>query len=438
MKLRPFELGLVIFFGVAVVLAFILINTYDGGGKKDLALESLKSGVSIWGTVSADVFSTILRDLSSKQDGFNKVSYTYIPQVDFEQRFVNALADQNPPDLVFIPHEELAALRSRLQPFPYESFPLRDFLNTYIEGASVFALSDGIYAYPVTVDPLVMYWNKNILAENNFLFPPETWERVVGEVLPVTTVRDFSRVVTRPALAMGDFSNIKNAFPIMSLLLIQSGSTFVSETKQENRFLYTVNLDRSTSGGVPLTNSLTFFTNFSNTNSTSYTWNRSLGLDRDLFLQEKLALYFGFGSEGRELEAKNPNLSFDVAEVPQSEGVKNKRTYGVFYGFSVPKNARNKSGAYLVAQTLAKEEYSKVIASALNMAPVYKKSIQQGSNDIYGRVIYVSAINARGWLNPSLVKSNNIFREAVDNIGANRLAPAQTAMDISKKIQASY
>jgi len=439
MKLRPFELGLVIFFSVAIVITFILINSYKGGSKSDPTTSTLAAGVTVWGTVQTGVFADIFKELSGQQEGFKRVSYIYIPSEDFEQRFINSLADQTPPDLLLIPHELLATLRPRLQPIPYSSFPQRDFLNTYIDGASVFALSDGIYAYPLAVDPLVMYWNKNILSENNFLYAPTTWEEIINDVAPVTTVRDFNREVTRSTLAMGDFSNVKNAFPILSTLLIQSGSSFVSEKLTGSKFSYTLNLNNANvSGKTPLTDSLNFYTNFSNTNSTVYNWNRSLGLDYDLFLQEKLALYLGFGSEGRVLELKNPNLSFDIAEMPQGEGVKNKRTYGTFYGLAVTKNAKNRNGAFIVSQALARENYTKRIADSLNMASTFKKTVQQGSNDVYGRVIYSSAINARGWLNPRLEKSKDVFKEAVDDIGANRTTPANISSDVNKKLQTLY
>ena len=62
-------------------------------------------------------------------------------------------------------HEKLVEHRSRLQSIPYESFPERDFRNRYIDGASIFAMRDGVYAFPLMVDPLVMYWNRDIFSD---------------------------------------------------------------------------------------------------------------------------------------------------------------------------------------------------------------------------------------------------------------------------------
>lgn len=234
---------------------------------------------------------------------------------------------------------------------------------------------------------------------------------------------------------MGEYTNIKNSFPILSMLLIQSGSNLVGESGSQ----YRVNLNTSAgSTAAPLTTALTFFTSFSNVNNSLYGWNRSLSLDRDMFLREDLALYFGFGSEGRELEAKNPNLSFDIAEVPQGENVVNKRTYGNFYGLFVLKAAKNKSGAYTVMNTLGEQQFAKRIADANNLAPVYRTSLQMGSNDVYGRVIYSSAFNTRAWLNPDPDRVRGVFTQSIEDISSNRRNITSVAGDTVARLQQIY
>jgi len=433
MKLRPFELGLVIFFGVLILLAFVLINTHKPA-PKDGAV-NLGGQVTIWGTLPAGVFSSIISDLSNRDDAYRRVSYRYIAPENFDNVFINALADQNSPDLLLMSHEKLVTHRSRLQPIPFESFPVRDFRNLYLEGASVFTLNDGVYAFPVAVDPIVMYWNRDILSNNGFLVPPVTWEEIVSETAPALTVRDFNRNVQRSTIAMGEYSNVKNAFQVLSLLLLQAGSVMVTEDGRR----YRIRLNEAIGGGSqPLTSSLGFFTSFSNVNNSLYNWNRSLPLDRELFLRENLVFYFGFGSEARDLESKNPNLNFDIAEVPQGATATNKRTYGSFYGFFLPRAAKNKNGAIITMQTLSSQTYAKRISDANNLAPVYKQSIQQGSNDVYGRIIYSSAINARGWLNPDLNKAGEVIRTTLEDISSNRRGVSGAASDTNQRLQQTY
>ncbi len=433
MKLRPFELTLVIIFGALFITALILIRTYDPPADESVTVVGT---VSIWGTLPPSAINDLIKKISLKDKSYEMVTYSYFPPEKFDEAFLNTLADQNSPDLLLLPHDLLAKHRSRLQPLILESFPERDFRSTYIDGADIFVLSDGIYGYPVFVDPLVMFWNRDIFASNGLLTAPSTWEEIVADIVPTITNRDFNRTIKRSALAMGEYSNIKNAFPILSLLLLQGGSALVTE---ENK-IYSIRLNETLnrSGATPFTNAVTFFTNFSNTSNTLYSWNRSLPLDRDMFLSEDLAIYFGFASEGRDIETKNPNLSFDIAEVPQGAEASVKRTYGQFYSLMIPKAAKNKNGSFSVMQNLGSQENAKELASGYNMVPVYRSSIISGSNDIYGRIAYKSANYARGWLSPDKNRLDEILSRMIGDVNANRSDIYSATTDAMNRIQQIY
>ncbi len=105
MKLRPFELSLVVGFAILMFVALFLLKTYEP--TPDSEVVGLGSSVVIWGTLPADVFSSILTELGEKDDAYRAISYRYIPPEDFDTTFVNALADQTPPDLLFMSHEKL-------------------------------------------------------------------------------------------------------------------------------------------------------------------------------------------------------------------------------------------------------------------------------------------------------------------------------------------
>lgn len=416
MKLRPFELVLIVVFGTLFILALVLLRTYTPPADENTS--SIGAGVSIWGTLPADVFESVLGKNRETDKAFSGVTYRYIPPENFDQVFIDALADQKAPDLIFMAHESLVKHRNRLQPIPYESFPIRDFRSTYIDGAEIFALSDGIYGLPMGVDPLVMYWNRDLFSTQNLINPPVTWEELVNEVVPALTVRDFNRNIERASVAMGEYQNIKNSLPLFSALLLQGGSAMVTESDSQ----YVVRLDESLSNpsAKPFVSAATFFTNFSNVSNTLYSWNRSLPLDREMFLSEDLAIYFGLGSEGRILASKNPNLNFDVAEVPQGATATVKRTYGLYYSLVMPKTATNPKGAFAVMQILGDESNAKQLTDGYNFAPARRSLLGQGSNDVYGRVTYLSAPNSRGWLNPATNNLSEVLSKMLEDISSNR------------------
>jgi multiple sugar transport system substrate-binding protein len=434
MKIRPFELALVIIFGALIISAVVALKFYSPDPDPGESL--IGASVSVWGTLPAEAMNSVIEDISRTDEGFKKVKYRFIPTEEFDRVFLNALADQNPPDLILMSHEGLVKHRNRLEPTSYELFPERDFKDKYIDGANIMALSDGIYGWPVAVDPLVQYWNRNIFSTAGILSAPKTWEEVVGSIVPSLTKRDNNRNIGQSSLAMGEYRNVENAFSVISMLLLQGGSVMVGERGKN----YQIGLDDTATkekAGV-FFNAVTFFTNFSTVSNSLYTWNRSLTLDRDLFLQEKLAIYFGLGTEARDLALKNPNLSFDIAEVPQGAAATVKRTYGSFYGFFVPKVAKNKAGAGIVRLKLTSDENAKKLADRYNLAPVSRNLLSQGSNDIYGRVIYASAPYARGWLNPDKSEAEEAFARMFEDVNANRSDVERAINDATSRIRQAY
>lgn len=433
MNLRPFELALVTIFAVAGLIGLAIISGYNP--RSETVVNPIGGPVVIWGTVDASVFGGVLRSLGDVNEEFRQVSYVQKDARSFDQELINALAESRGPDIVFLPHEKLIEHRTKILPRPYEAFPLRDFQDRYVDGFEIFTLPDGVYAYPVAVDPLMMYWNRDIMATYGYIAAPTTWEALVGDVLPATVQRDFSRTITRSTVAFGEWRNVTNAHGIISMLLLQGGSALVSQERGQ----YQVRLNDSLSGsGQPLTTALTFYTNFASPSNSLYSWNRALPNDRSQFLAERLVLYFGKGSEARSIAAQNPNLNFDIAEVPQGASATLRRTYGTFYGLALLRSSRNPNGSLVVMNTLGSAGTVSTLAGGLGMAPAHRSLLAAGSNDRYGRIIYGSAPVTRGWLNPAFEQSNTVFTQAVEDILANRRRPTEAATDAVGRLRAVY
>lgn len=431
MKLRPFELALAVFFIVLGALSLILLATYSSKPNED---EFVVGAVQIWGTLDEAKMNSVLHQLVEENEAYIDVQYFYVQPEVFSSKLVNAIADGSGPDLILTSHEQLVELRRRITPISYESFPVRDIRSMYVDGAEIFALSDGLYAYPVAVDPLMLYWNRDMLTTKNLINPPATWESLVNTYAPNLTERDFERTIVKSAVALGEYGNVRNAFGIISALLLQGGSRGVLE--QEGN--YVIRLNEAEGGGRPLTSVADFYTRFSRPNNTLYSWNRSLNEDRQRFVSEDLALYFGFGSEGREIERLNPNLNFDIAQIPQGASATVRRTYGAFYGLSLVRTADNVRGAAVVLRVLSSASVAARIAVANDLAPVHRELIAQGSNDTYGRYIYQSAAIAYGWLSPSRAAIDGIFSTMVRDVTEGRFDESRAAADAVGRLSDSY
>ncbi len=431
MKLRPFELALVVGFSLLMVLSIILINSYEPEvDKADVPFGQ----VTIWGTLPVEPFLQIIKELVAPNATYNNVYYQYVDPANLRQALTNALADGNPPDLIFASHEAISEIGGRLQTFPATSFP--NFRSIYIDGAEILTAGGEVYAYPVALDPLVMYWNRDLFAFSNLITPPATWETIVAETVPSLVVRDSgNNTIRQPAIAFGGYKNVRNFFPIISMLLLQGGSEMAIKSNN----IVKIRLDSSIgSSSRPLTNAVTYYTNFSSKTNTLYTWDDYLGMDRDLFINDKLAIYFGFGSEGREIENYNPNLNFDIALVPQAKDATVKRTYGRFYGLFVTAAAKNKDGAYKVLTDLVSSSMIKRISDAYNFAPATRSLLLAGTNDKFGRISYISAPWARGWLSPNIRSAEETFGQMIVSVNGDRNQIYSHVDDAIKRLEMAY
>ena len=57
---------------------------------------------------------------------------------------------------------------------------------------------------------------------------------------------------------------------------------------------------------------LRFYTQFADPAKETYSWNKTFQNDKNAFISGKLAFYFGYASEYKDIQQKNPNLRFDI------------------------------------------------------------------------------------------------------------------------------
>lgn len=437
MSLRPFQIVLFGIFAALAVAGLVLLATFSSPQGEE-ATPVLNEGVEIWGTLPVEPIAQAIRERARVNDGYKFVQYRQIDSRTFEREFVDAVAEGRSPDLLLISNEDLVALRSKLYALRAGDglYDVRSFRNTYVDGAEIFVLSDGLYAYPMAADVLVMYWNRDLFAENGLVEPPVFWSEINNQVAPAINTITPGGDISESAIAFGDYQNIRNAVPIILTLSMQSGSRLISENS--NRYEVNLNLTPSSQSTQPFTSAINYFSSFSNINSPLYSWNRAQPLDRSAFVGERLALYFGMASELLELRRANPNLNYDVAPVPQGQAATVQRTYGKFYGLAIPRGASNPAGATQVMLDLSRPELALPIATELNLAPVARQTLAAGTQDPFREIIYDETLTARGWLAPDPEGVAAVFRTAFDDINAGRKRVSQVVGEILQQLALYY
>ncbi len=432
--MRPFEIVLILIFALGAVGGLVYFSTYRPAPDPTTTLYG--DSVEIWGTFDKVTMDGLFFKLGREDHAFQVVSYKQIEKRSFQSELLNAIADGNAPDLVIIPHNLLVTYRSKLQVIPYETLTERTFRDTYIDGAEIFMRSDGTYGIPIAADPLIMYWNRDILSENGIAIPPKTWETLTSQTVPSVNKVDDWFNFTQNTIAFGEYANVTNAKNILSMLILQAGSDIVSESKSG---IYRVTMDDSSGETAPPGNAaFSFYKQFAIPSKEAYSWNRSMNSDREQFLSGKLALYFGMGSERSSLEADNANLNYDVARVPQGSGANVQRNYADFYAFAIPRSSKNIQGAYAVATFLGAAPQAERIAELYDLAPVQRSLYGESSADPFKNILYQSALIARGWLDPDPERSDDLFRSMIEDDSLDQERVGRIVRETAVKLESLF
>lgn len=406
-----FRIGIIAVFVIFAVIGVLAFAGIGGIGKGNNI-----GKVEIWGTVPQEIMNALLNDINAEIDNFTGVSYTQKDESTYNDEFVEALASGTGPDLFLLPHDLIVRHQDKIIELPYKSFSEREFKNTFIEEGEMYLTNSGILGFPFTIDPLVMYWNRDIFQNVGIANPPQHWDELFI-LSPKITQRDPAKNITRSFVALGEFSNIENAKEILSAFIIQSGNPIIASVDGKLKSVIIDNLGFATS---PAEAAVRFYTEFSNPVKSVYSWNRALSNSKQLFASGDLGVYFGFASELSDIIRANPNLNFDVSQLPQLRDSDTRMTYGKMSAFSVPRASRNPTGAFIAGLLLTDTINIAAFSSITGLPPVRRDLLSGEPADAFSSVFYDSALISKAWLEPDSAQTNDIFRNMVESVTSGR------------------
>jgi len=424
---KNFQLIVLVVFMVAAVFGlFVFSGAIPIGGGGDEATP--QGTVVMWGTVDSGVVNRFLDDFNIINETFSVV-YEEKSADTFDNDLLEALASGKGPDMFFISDDLVYKYSNKIYTIPYSSFPVNTFKNNFIGAGEVFLTSKGVLAFPLSVDPLMMYYNRSILDANGIAYPPSYWDELVN-LIPILNQKDDRGILTRSTVAMGQFSNVLHSKDILVSLFMQIGNPIVAEKNG----VFTSVLDQGTGAKAPGP-VLKFYTDFADPLSSTYTWNKGFSNSRDAFSRGELVFYFGFASELQSLVNQNPNQDFGVAPIPQIRTTGAKLTYGHTVGIAISSFSKNFNTAFTAGGLMTKGDFASKLATALGIAPARRDLLSVTPTDAYLPTFYSSAFFAESWLDPSEMGSDDIFRGMVDKVLSNSLGVAESINDASAKLR---
>lgn len=426
-KTNIFQTVLLIVFGVFILIAVVIFSV--GGGKKNSDVEFLGE-VTVWGVLPE---RTMMRNIESLYRGNNQpVKITYIEKKEstFDRELVEALASGIGPDVVLLPQDLILRHSDKIYSIPYESLSERSFKDRFIEEGELYLNNNGVLALPLTVDPMVMYWNRDLLSAAGISRAPSFWDEFYS-ISPLVTVRGNDTDIKRSTISFGEFRNVTHAKEIISLLIMQAGNPIVVEDKGKYRSI----LGEQFNFDTPPTNAaIRFYTEFSNPAKTSYSWNGSLPSSRDMFLAGDLAVYFGFASEFFDIKRKNPHLNFDIAQMPQTRDTSKKTTFGKMQGLAILNASKSIPASFRAAIMLSDTDFVAALSNDLLLPPVRRDLLAEKPTDATISLFYDSAIISQAWLDPSPSDTENIFMNMVERVVSGRSKISEVVFTANKEI----
>jgi len=402
-----FQVVLLAFFG-AFAIAGVLIFAFAVGSTSNNTV----GPVVIWGTLDQNAFAAVLRAASENDPRLSQVTYVQKQPEKYIDTITEALASGSGPDLIVLRQDNAVHEASRIRAIPEATISETAFKNLFADAALPFVADTGILALPFVVDPLVLYWNRDLMQTAGYAKQPVYWDEL-NPIAQKVTKRTDTGTLTKSAVAFGEYVNVNNAKDILSMLIMQAGGSIT--LRDTTGKLIPALAPRTGTAGQGTVNALRFYTGFADSSKEeSYTWNRARPESRTAFAAGDLALYVGYASEQQLITRMNPNLSFAIAPVPQMRNSTRSSNFARVYGFATTRTSANPSGSITVAYLLAGTEISRALSQALGIPSARRDNLNAqatGYEDLFNK----QAIIARTWLDPNPEETDKVFRAMIEN-----------------------
>ncbi|MBY0376848.1 extracellular solute-binding protein, partial [Patescibacteria group bacterium] len=213
---------LIVFIGAAIFGLLVFSGAIPIGSSTNTGGQGT---VVLWGTIKNQDIATTLENFNTANPTF-VVKYVQKSADTFDHDLLEALASGTGPDMFFLPDNLVYHYKNKILPIPYQSFPLASFKSNFAGAGEVFLTTNGVLAFPMSIDPLMMYYNRSTLDSSNVIAPPSYWDDLVNMV-PVLTQKDVNNTITKSAVAMGQFANVEHAQDIITALFMQAGNPII-------------------------------------------------------------------------------------------------------------------------------------------------------------------------------------------------------------------
>ena len=118
--------------------------------------------ISFWGTLAEKIISPVLEEFSQNYENI-KVGYRQIDSKIYIDELIKALAAGTGPDVFLLPQDQIIKQKDLVFVLDAKTYPLRTFHDNFADISELYIRPEGIAGLPLYIDPLVLYWNRDLL-----------------------------------------------------------------------------------------------------------------------------------------------------------------------------------------------------------------------------------------------------------------------------------
>lgn len=414
---------------VAVFITVILILRGVGGGG------SVQSAtLEFWGVFDdRNAYDKVINDFQAANPGI-KVLYQQFSYEEYERSLIDALAAGTGPDIIMVHNtwlpkhgDKLKALPAVIPGLKQPLLTIQDYKTNFVDVAfNDFVFNNQIYALPLYVDTLALFYNKDIFNSAGISRPPQDWNEFNSDVETITRL-DGSGQVVQSAAAIGTARNINRSTDLLSALMIQTGVKMTDADNTSASFAGSVN-------NTPVGElALKYYTDFANPSVRTYTWNDAQHYSVDAFTEGKTAMMINYSHEIGVLKNKASRLNFAVVPMPQVSSTDTKN-YANYWGAGVTASSKFPNEAWKFVAYLASKEGAQSYLSATLRPSARRDLIELQRNDLDLGVFAVQALSARSWYQIDNIAIETIFADMIDDVNFGRLSVKESLQNAESRV----
>lgn len=403
---------------IAAVVGFLILRGRDSSGTTGDQVELV-----YWGLWESETNMKEVIEEYEKENPNITIKYTQKRYTQYEENIYERLADpKTTPDIVRINNTWTYKFQSRLSPLPPEIMSNTEYQQTFYSTAvSDFMGTDGkMYAIPLEIDGLALYYNKDLFTKAGISSPPSDWDTFI-EASKSLTQTDPSGDIVQAGAAIGCSNNINHSADILFALMLQNNVSMTDSTGAEATF-------DSPRGEA----AIKYYTDFI---SEHKVWSCGLRNDLEMFAGGKLAMMFAPSWRVFDIINMNSSVNFDIATFPQLPANDIDVNYAMYWGDTVSAQSQNQLEAWKFIKYLSEKEQLKNMYAAASLGrtfgePYSRKDLSSELEDVpYAGVFIQMAPTMTSWKLGDQQTTESAINQAISDITDGRKRESEALTD---------